>query len=153
MGISRNRRKNRYRIYLSHAIRGPKGSFASEKTIARNCQKAIQVGKQIQAYLLDWEKLDGFPAGSIYVPAEHDEALRIALDKGFLTVDQILEIDCEIVGRCDLLLAYGPISSGMKAEIQYAQKHNIPILFFDAWDAQVSRSLKYVLSQVLAESK
>ena len=152
MGARRKRREG-YRIYLSHPIRGPKGSFASEKTITRNCQKAIRVGKQIQAYLLDWEKLDGFPAGSIYVPAEHDEALRIAFDKGFLTVDQILEIDCEIVSRCDLLLAYGPLSSGMKAEIKCAQQHNIPILFFDAWDAQVSRSLKYVLSQVLAESR
>jgi len=151
MKTKKGQRNKGYRLYLSHPIRGPKGNLATKETIERNCWKAIQIGREIKAYLLDWEKMDGFPSGDLYVPAEHDEALAIALQKGYLTVDQVLDIDCEIISRCDLLLVYGPLSSGMKREVQYAQKHNIPLLFFDKWDRRVSISLKYVLTRVLEE--
>jgi len=66
----------------------------------------------------------------IYCPAEHDESLSIAYRKGYLTIDELLNVDCEIISRRNVVLVYCPdgyISGGMWIEIEYAQTHIIPV--------------------------
>lgn len=113
---------NKIRVYISHSIRGKFGNAATNKQMEANNQKAIDFGKQIAAE---------FPNIDFYIPGEHDEFVLIAYNKDYLTEKQILDVDCNIVSRCNFLVVYSPddfISKGMKVEVDYATFHNIPII-------------------------
>jgi len=61
-----------------------------------------------------------------YVPAEHEDFVHIAYLKGYITNEQILDVDCAILEGCDGLLVFKPdgfISNGMKIEIDWASAH------------------------------
>jgi hypothetical protein len=121
-----------FRIYLSHTIRGKKGNLATDKDIEINIRKACWVGEQIKAYLIDWEKMDGLPKSYLYVPGEHDEFVQIVYNKKWLTEEQILGADCDIIDRCHLVIAYGDYhSKGMEVEIKHAAECSIPIYFMN----------------------
>lgn len=108
------------KIYVSHSIRGKFGAAAIEEQMIANCEKAIQFGKLLRL---------NFPQVKWYIPAEHEEFVQIAYQKGCLTETEILDIDCEILKTCNGLLVYMPddyISHGMQMEISYAAKNNIP---------------------------
>ena len=142
-------RKGKFRIYLSHPIRGSKRERATADDIYKNCVNAQNVAIEMGAYFNDWNKMDGFPPVDIYCPAEHDEFVQIAFNKGLLTVDKILEIDCDIVKRCDLLICYGFVSSGMMTELEFAEKNNVPVLAITHWDNSIAVNLKEVFKIIL----
>lgn len=122
--------KNKYRIYLSHCIRGKKGLKATPKDMKKNCDEALYFANRVRAEIFDEARMNGWPDIELYVPAEHEDFIQKAYDKGFINEEQILDIDCEILNECDVLLAYGEyMSRGMKVEIDYAFCNNIPILF------------------------
>ena len=82
----------------------------------------MEFGKQL---------MELFPGIDFYVPAEHDEFVLIAFKRSYLNESEVLSIDCEIVDRCQVLLAYIPdqyISNGMLTEILHAQHMRIPVL-------------------------
>lgn len=109
------------RIYLSHSIRGAKGNDATPEDIAHNCRKACDFARLLRVSMPDVE---------IYCPAEMDEFPDIALRKGLLSIDDLLEVDCEIISRRDVVLVFcsdNHISNGMAVEIKYAQSHTIPV--------------------------
>ena len=125
-----NTHEGLFRIYMSHTIRGRKGKLATDKDIEVNIKKACWVGEQIKAYLIDWEKMDGLPKSYLYVPGEHDEFVQIVYNNKWLSEEQVLGADCEIIDRCHLVIAYGEYHSrGMEVEIKHAAEHNIPIYF------------------------
>lgn len=114
------------KIYLSHPIRGKKGKDATFADMKNNNKKTIVKAKQLRQHLDD-------DSIYLYVPAEHDEFVLIAYKRGLLTEKDVLDVDCEIVDSCNLLLIYNweeHISRGMQREIDYADEHNIPILQF-----------------------
>jgi hypothetical protein len=118
------------KIYVSHSIRGKFGATATEEQMAANCKKAVQFGKLLRL---------NFPQIEWYVPAEHDDFVRRAYQKNYLTESEILDIDCEILKTCNGLLVYIPddyISMGMQIEISYAAKNNIPHVLIkeQQWD-------------------
>ena len=118
-----------FRVYLSHPIMGINGSSATQEEINKNIEIAKEVGRELQAYAIDWEKMDGFPPIYIYVPADHDEFIQIAYQKGYITITEILDCDCEIINKCQLVIMYGTYySSGMQIEFNYAKEHGIPTL-------------------------
>ena len=138
------------RFYLSHAIRGNKGNNATREDMEKNLQKAIKAGQEIKAYLLDWERMEGFPSVDLYVPAEHDEVLSYIYHQSWITIEQLLEADCAILDRCDLLIILGTqISSGMKVEVDYAQTHNIPIYMIGYVDKDTMGALKDIYMKVI----
>ena len=113
-------------VYLSHAIRGAEGSDATQATMDKNCAEAM-------AFARDLHKLFCHTVVplSLYVPAVGDEFVQIAYRRGLLTEEEILDVDCEIIDKRDILVAYSPeglISNGMKYEIDYAREHGIPTL-------------------------
>ena len=55
-----------FRIYISHCIRGANGNSATQEEIDKNIEIAKEVGRELQAYAIDWEKMDGFPPIYIY---------------------------------------------------------------------------------------
>lgn len=127
--------------YFSHPIRGAKGAAATQEEINANCQKAVNVASLV---FLDCNLL-GIDI-EIYCPGRHDEFVQIAYQQKMLTEDQILDIDCEILSRRDLLLAYTPnglISDGMRREINHAIKLSIPnLIFSDEEDSKVAHWIK-----------
>jgi len=118
------------RAYLSHPIRGPKGEDATPEDMAANNQAAIRFADTIRLF---------FPNLDLYVPAEHDEVLAILYQKGDITINQLLEADCEALAKRDFLLVYAPgglVSSGMSKEIEFAETHNIPHRILTEADAR-----------------
>jgi len=113
---------SKIRAYISHSIAGKYGRSATDIQKIANCKKAIDFGK-----LLYKE----FPNIDFYIPGEHDEFVIIADRKGYLTIEQILDIDCEIISRCNFLVVLSPddyISKGMRIEIDYAVANDIPVI-------------------------
>ncbi len=110
--------------YLSHAIRGKKGDEATERDMAINDAKAKTIG--------NWLCL-AFPELELYVPGNHDEFVKIAYEKDYMTINQILDVDCDILLKRDLLIVYDHedyISGGMRAEIDAAKMCDVPIITF-----------------------
>ena len=145
--------KRVFKIYLSHSIRGPSGVNATTEEIGANLRKYVVVGTEIKAYLIDWEKMDGFPKTELYVPADHDEFVQIAFDKEYINEKQILDVDCDIIKTCNLLLACGDYiqSRGMKVEIQYAKDNGVPVYFMPTISDSIIKALKYTLKLILKE--
>lgn len=143
--------KDIFRIYQSHSIRGPSGIDATKTEIEANLIKYVRVGTKIKAYLIDWEKMDGFPKMDLYVPAEHDEFVQIAYNKKYINEEQVLDVDCTIIDSCSLLIACGDYtqSRGMQVEIQYASEHGIPIYYMPLESKDEIKSLKYSIKLIL----
>lgn len=107
---------------VSHSIRGKMGKDATLEYMAENNRKAIEFGS-----LMAKE----FPAIDWYVPGEHDEFVLVAYTKGYLTEKQILDIDCEIINKCNFMIVYSPddyVSKGMQTEIDHCVKSHIPVI-------------------------
>ena len=113
---------NKIRAYITHSIRGKFGHDATLEQMEVNNQKAIDFG-----IILRKE----FPNINFYIPGDHDEFVTIAFVKNYLTEKQILDVDCDIVSKCNFLTVFAPddyISRGMQIEIDHAVKSNIPII-------------------------
>ena len=137
------------RIYMSHCIRGRKGNDATQEDIDHNCRTALAAGEKLKTYFLDWYRMDGFPKVDLYVPAENDEFVQLAYNCGMLTIDQILDVDCQIVDKCDMMIVFGTcVSSGMEVEITYATENVIPIFAFRVLTPAVLNDLKHVLKMI-----
>lgn len=142
---------NLFRIYLSHFVRGANRDEATTKEIEINIAKYIAIGTEIKAYLIDWEKMDGFPKMELYVPAEHAEFVEAAKDKKYLAEKQILDVDCEIIDKCSLLIACGDYaqSRGMTIEIQHAEGRGIPIYYMPTHSEATIKLLKHSIKLIL----
>jgi len=113
---------SKIKTYISHSIRGKMGDAATEEYMDANNQKAISFGK-----LLSKE----FPNVSFHIPGAYEEFVGPAYRKGHLSEKQILDIDCDIISNCNFIIIFSPddfISKGMKVEIDYSVKHNIPVI-------------------------
>ncbi|MFA5153007.1 MAG: hypothetical protein WC554_10635 [Clostridia bacterium] len=113
------------KIYVSHSIRGKYGVKATPEQMEENNQKAISFGQLLKA---------NYPKINWYVPGEHDEFVKIAYLKKYLTDTQILDVDCDILAKCNGLLVWMPdnyISGGMQVEVDYAIEHKIPICYLN----------------------
>lgn len=111
------------RIYVSHAIRGVL-PLAPGETMEQRCDDNNRLARACGEVLyrtlpIDW-----------YVPGAHDDFPLMAYRQGHLTIDQILDIDCEIIRECAgvLIVRWEPVwSDGMKREIKFAENHYIPM--------------------------
>jgi hypothetical protein len=111
------------RAYLSHPIRGIKGAAATEADMVANNKRAMEFADSIRRSLPDLD---------LYVPAEHDEFVIIANQLGYISEHEILQVDCNIVRRCDVVLVYdwdALLSKGMLTEIHSAREHGIPVVY------------------------
>lgn len=115
---------NRIKAYLSHMIRGPEGNNASDETMRKNNLDAQAIGNLISSCF----------QGDLYIPADMDDYLLDRGRKPLDYVDLLLNLDCRLVIKSDILLVYSPdgcISGGMQLEIDTAKEHGIPVLIFD----------------------
>jgi hypothetical protein len=104
------------KLYISHSIRGSKGIHATQEDMEKNCQIAREFGNWLRK---------NYPGIEFYVPADHEEFVRIAWMNNLLTEKEILSVDCEIILGCCGLIVYAPdghISKGMTVELDYAKE-------------------------------
>jgi len=113
---------NKYRAYLSHAIRGKEGADCSAASQKKYCDAAIELANEIRK---------ACPWLDLYVPAEHEDFVQKAYDNRFLTVEQILEIDCQIVYDCGVTVVFVPegdvLQGGRLVEYNFAQNECQPV--------------------------
>ena len=111
------------KVYVSHCIRGKKGSKATREYIQRNVTLAILFGQALRRE---------FPNIDFYVPGDHEyPPVGNLLEKGYVTIDQVLAVDCDILKNCNFVVAFSPngyLSKGMKKEIEYAEENGIPVI-------------------------
>lgn len=108
------------KAYISHRISD--GGVDASTSMEENCKRAIKFGKYLRKE---------FPHIYWYVPADHEEFVQFANEKGLLTIPQILDVDCAIISTCNFLVIFSPddyISRGMRVEVDYCTKHRIPII-------------------------
>jgi hypothetical protein len=108
------------KLYLSHQISD--GGAHDIDRQKENCQLAIKFGNRIRSE---------FPGIELYIPAESEPFVGRAYHGGFLSIPQILRIDCRIIDSCDGVLVYdrGHISRGMEVEITHAIQNGIPVQY------------------------
>jgi hypothetical protein len=133
------------RVYLSHSITGPKGSAATKEDMKENCDKAKLVAKTLRAI---------YPEVEFYVPAESENFVGKAYTKGYLTIAQILEIDCDIIRECDAVIFYNiEGSNGCKIELECTQNECIPYAIIAPESSFIStlRALNILFKELKSE--
>jgi hypothetical protein len=131
---------DRTRAYVSHSIRGKHGPSATDEQRKDNSDKAIVFGNLLR---------EEFPIIDFYIPGEHYEIDTISFRKGYMTEKQILDIDCEIISRCNFMIVYSPddyVSRGMQIEIDHAVFSHIPII--SAIDGSYTEYLQRIIDAV-----
>lgn len=110
------------KAYLSHCIRGIKGETATMDDMRHNCEAAIGYGNMLRKNM---------PELDLYIPAEHEDFVQRVYEAGWITVEQILDVDCSIISTKDIVIVYNPegISPGMRVEIDYAKLHNMKVMY------------------------
>lgn len=113
---------NKIRAYISHTIRGKQGVAATNDERREASERAIAFGNALRKK---------FPNVDFYIPGEHHEIDTIAYRKKYMTEEQILDIDCVIISRCNFLVVYSPddyISKGMQIEVDHCVFNSIPVI-------------------------
>ncbi len=124
------------KVYLSHRISGDcKDPLDAQK---RNCAEAQSVGSKLR------RELNRYAATDVYIPGGATERfVSRAYQKGYLTIAQILEIDCGIIDDCDIVLCYVPkgdeLQGGREVEIEHAEKTDKPYYVF----SDVSHAIEF----------
>ena len=117
------------RVYLAHNIRGPGGKAASPATVRRNLKKARTVGRRLR---------ERFPRWDLYVPAEGEAFVKMTIDRCFLSIKDVLELDQDIIAGSDLLVLLSPRQRGKnptpglgaaKDEVEFATYLGIPVVY------------------------
>ena len=137
---------NKIAVYFSHIIRGKKGSTASQQDMDENCEKAKKVASWLRENIPDLE---------LYVPAEHEDFVQLAYLEKYLTEKQILDIDCKILEKRDLLIVFevdGWRGGGIGVEIVYAQDvAKIPIFYLKYTDGVTLLLLEQMVEEILGK--
>jgi len=136
-----------FNIYLLYPTdRDDEGNFY------RLLRNYTNVGIEIQAYLIDWEKMDGLPKSYLYVPADHELFVHRAYKDGFLTKEQIDSINYKIIEECNLLINFGntaAVGSNLANELKYAQQEKIPIYSMPGLSPMAIDALKLAIKLII----
>lgn len=143
-----------FNIYLLYPIdRNDQANFY------RHLQNYSNVGTEIFAFLLDWEKMEmispkiPFPKCNLYVPADHEIFIHTAYLNTFLTEKQIDIIECSIIKRCDLFVSFGQYDSAeypsMIKRFQYAEQQNMPIYTMPDLSPHSIEALKLAIKLII----
>jgi hypothetical protein len=134
--------------YLSHTIRGSLGMEATKEDMERNCRKAAKLALEIKKKFIS--KLD------LYVPAEHEQFVQKAYNRGYLTEKQILTVDCDIVAEQDLLIILkenGWEGGGIAIEKECADDNEVPVFYVDMQeDREIAwKKLDFILDSLISK--
>ncbi len=143
-----------FNIYLLYPTnRDDEGNFY------RLLQNYTNIGTELQAYLLDWEKMDyisedtPFPKSYLYVSADHEWFIQTAYKNGVLTKEQIFSINCKIIEEYDLLIYFGNGRGALApcsiAELQYAKQKQVPVYTMPDLSPTAIQALRLAIKLIL----
>uniref|UniRef100_A0A6H1ZYB3 Nucleoside 2-deoxyribosyltransferase n=1 Tax=viral metagenome TaxID=1070528 RepID=A0A6H1ZYB3_9ZZZZ len=135
-----------FNIYLLYPTnRDDEGNFY------RLLQNYINIGIELQAYLIDWEKMDGLPKSYLYVPADHELFIHKAYQDSLLTKEQISYINHKIIEECNLLICFGHIMglSDATNELEYAKQKDIPIYTMPDLSPKAIQALRLAIKIII----
>ena len=136
-----------FNIYLLYPTnRDDEGNFY------RLLRNYSNIGIELQAYLIDWEKMDGLPKSYLYVPADHELFIQRAYRDGILDKEQITTINCKIIRSCNLLINFGngpAVGSNLTDELKYAQREKVPIYSMPDLSPMAIQSLRLAIKLIL----
>lgn len=136
-----------FNIYLLYPTnRDDEGNFY------RLLRNYTNIGIELQAYLLDWEKMEGLPKSYLYVPADHELFIHHAYKDNLLTKEQICSINCKIIEEYNLLINFGSeaaVGSNLANELQCAQQEKIPIYSMPDLSPMAIQSLRLAIKLIL----
>lgn len=130
------------RVYLSHSMRGTAGPNASQEIQDENCERIKLVAMTLRY------KFGGNV--EFYVPAENETFVQIAYKLGLLTVPQILEVDCKIIDKMDVVICNveeskdDVLQGGRLTEMAHAAKTDKPSFVFDKSDEVIAWLTDYM---------
>lgn len=114
------------RVYLSHSIRGKKGNDATHAEQKACCEIATALGEHISMQI---------PSLEVHIPGAYEEFVSIAYQKSYMTVDQILDVDCTIIDGCEAVIVFVPtndeLQGGRKIEYDHSIKTSTPVMVFN----------------------
>lgn len=115
-------------IYLSHPMRGKKGN-----TTEGNADANYQNKNSAQAVENVLILRKGFPEVNWHCPGEGNIPVQTAYKLGYLSIDQILTMDCTIIEqRCSGTLVHRwEASVGADIEEDCSRRLNYPVLVFE----------------------
>lgn len=136
-----------FNIYLLYPTnRDNEGNFY------RLLRNYSNIGIELQAYLIDWEKMEGLPKSYLYVPADHELFIHRAYKDKLLTKGQIDSINCKIIEECNLLINFGngvAVGSNLSEELLHAQQEKIPIYSMPDLSPYAIQSLRLAIKLIL----
>lgn len=100
-----------------------------------NCKRARIFTERLRRELPDLK---------VHLPADYEAWVQIAYWHEFITEEQILRVDCEILSTCDGMIVFAPddyISKGMQVEIDWCNTNKIPYLMLNAQALAIKYSL------------
>jgi nucleoside 2-deoxyribosyltransferase len=127
------------RVYFSHAMRGKAGDTASAAIQYTNNEIALAIAKKLR---------EAIPNMDLYVPAESEPFVQAAHDAGYLSIEQILELDCKVIDGCDTVVVYVPegdeMQGGRLREHDHAINECKPVCVFSDIQAAVEHILELI---------
>ena len=133
--VMNTKKETNMKAYLSHAIRGKLSNKCSAQQLKENCERAIEIANQIR---------EACPWLDLYVPAEHEDFVKKAYDKKYITEKQILDIDCEILLERDNIIIFIPegdkLQGGRLVEHDFAIDQCMPLGTF----SQVNGAVEFL---------
>lgn len=133
-----------FNIYLCYPI-----DRDNEESFYKLLQEYINIGTEIYAYLLDWEKMEGFPKFRLYVPADHEVFIQSAYKSKFITTEQITSINCKIIEKCNLLILFSQWGLTIDKEVTCAKQNNIPIYTMPDLSPMAIDALKLAIKLII----
>lgn len=133
-----------FNMFLAYpTYRGDSAIFCKE------IKRYLNIGTEILAYLIDWEKMDGLPKCKLYNPADHELFIDTAHFMGIVKDNDIVKINCDIIERCDLIILFGSGKTILKGqlleEVKHAKKNKIPIFTMPDLSPVVMDTLKLAI--------
>jgi len=130
------------KVYLSHSIRGSKGNAATQTEQKACCDAAIALGERISAEI---------PSLELYIPGANEEFVAIAYRKSYMTIDEILDVDCTIIDNCEAVIVYVPtddqLQGGRLVEFKHAVDTDKPVICFN--ENEVDNIVKWLVHLIM----
>ena len=138
----------KFNIYLSYPVeRDNKAMFFTQ------LQDYTNIGIEIRAWLLDWEKMDSYPSMTLYIPSEHEPFVHTCYLSRLLSKQDISYINNKIVSACKLLILFGDTcfmhSDNTKSEIECAQKNDVAIYTMPDLSPIAIDALKFTIKTII----
>lgn len=134
----------KFDIYLSYPF-----NREDRDNFSRELHRYASIGVEIAAYLIDWEKLHGYPKLGLYVPADYELFINCAYRHGLITQTEIDFIHHEIIKLCILLISFG--DKPVLADIEIAKQNQTAIYtmpnFSPAAIDALKQSIEYILKR------